>query len=170
MRDRKECGWKLDFGDEMKSKQDSKMEWKKFPVPSYQEKDDSSLDDFNLDEGRKITDEQLTSLSVRELNKLLKSGGYNRELITKMKQRRRTLKNRGYAASCRNKRMEQKDGLETSKGKILDDIRKLQEENARIKSEIHQLQENFYRLKTQAKINNLEIPVELEETMKSIFV
>ncbi|XP_023222773.1 transcription factor MafG-like isoform X1 [Centruroides sculpturatus] len=170
MRDRREIGWKLDIGNDMKSKQDGKMDWKHLPLPSYQqEKDDSSLDGFTLDESRRITDEQLTTLSVRDLNKLLKSGGYNRDVITKMKQRRRTLKNRGYAASCRNKRMEQKDGLEMSKGKILDDIRRLQEENSKIKREIDEVQQNFRKLKAHADMNNIKIPLDLEETMKSIF-
>ena len=42
--------------------------------------------------------------------------------------RRRTLKNRGYAASCRIKRLEQKDELESEKGKEFEDLDKLQVE------------------------------------------
>lgn len=65
-----------------------------------------------------ISDDELISISVRDLNRTLKMKGLTRSEIVKMKQRRRTLKNRGYAASCRIKRIEQKDDLETKRSYV----------------------------------------------------
>ncbi|GFX93798.1 transcription factor MafAa [Trichonephila clavipes] len=62
----------------------------------------------HLDGG--LTDEQLTALSVRDLNRRLH--GFPREEITRIKQKRRTLKNRGYAQNCRTKRIALKCLLE----------------------------------------------------------
>jgi len=54
-----------------------------------------------------IKQEELILMPTRDLNKFLKSKGLSREKIKAVKQQRRTLKNRGYASSCRVKREEQ---------------------------------------------------------------
>ena len=49
---------------------------------------------------------------MKELNRILKTKGLSREEVANIKQRRRTLKNRGYAATVRVKREETKGELE----------------------------------------------------------
>ena len=66
----------------------------------------------NVESGRrvKLSNKDLIGFSVRDLNKIV--SGFPKEAITKLKQRRRTLKNRGYAQNCRYKRLNQKNNLE----------------------------------------------------------
>ncbi|EFN89772.1 Transcription factor MafA [Harpegnathos saltator] len=81
-----------------------------------------------------MNDELLMSLSVRELNKRLH--GCPREEVVRLKQKRRTLKNRGYAQNCRSKRLQQRHDLETTN-------RNLQNELQRTKVELSRLQQDL---------------------------
>ncbi|XP_015906656.1 transcription factor MafB-like [Parasteatoda tepidariorum] len=85
-----------------------------------------------------LDDDQLISLTVRELNKRLH--GFPREEVVRMKQKRRTLKNRGYAQNCRTKRLAQRHELESRN-------RLLQGEMARLRQELERAcqERDFYR-------------------------
>jgi len=109
-----------------------------------------------------ISDDELVSISVRDLNRQLKLRGLTREEIVRMKQRRRTLKNRGYAASCRIKRIEQKDELEQEKVGELSETEKLQEDNGKIRDEIEALHRKYEALQKFAHSKNLPLPADME--------
>ena len=47
---------------------------------------------------RVIADKDLIDIDIKELNKMLKERGVAKELAVRLKQRRRTLKNRNYAS------------------------------------------------------------------------
>merc|ERR1711879_810266 len=65
---------------------------------------------------RIIEDRDLMDIDIKELNKMLKERNVSKELAVRLKQRRRTLKNRNYASSCREKKDEEISGLERLKG------------------------------------------------------
>lgn len=80
-----------------------------------------------------LSDDLLMTLSVRELNKRLH--GYPREDVTRLKQKRRTLKNRGYAQNCRSKRLQQRQELELTNRSLQDELHVLQLQVARVTHE-----------------------------------
>uniref|UniRef100_A0A0N5ANZ3 Neural retina-specific leucine zipper protein n=1 Tax=Syphacia muris TaxID=451379 RepID=A0A0N5ANZ3_9BILA len=57
-----------------------------------------------------VSDEELACLSVRQLNQRLQ--GQDRQVVSALKQKRRTLKNRGYAFNCRVRRIQNQLQLE----------------------------------------------------------
>ena len=69
-------------------------------------------------------DDDLVRLPVRELNKRLQ--GLTKDEIQRLKQKRRTLKNRGYAQNCRSKRMQHKTQLERTNNTLQQQITSLQ--------------------------------------------
>ncbi|KAI9564903.1 transcription factor MafK [Daphnia magna] len=109
-----------------------------------------------------ISDDELVSISVRDLNRQLKLRGLTREEIVRMKQRRRTLKNRGYAASCRIKRIEQKDELEQEKVGELSETEKLAEDNGKIREEIEALHRKYEALQKFALQKKIPLPPEMD--------
>lgn len=89
----------------------------------------------------KIGDELLTSLTVRELNKRLH--GCPREEVVRLKQKRRTLKNRGYAQNCRSKRLQQRQDLERTNRQLHIDLNRIKMELHRVCQERDQLKQRL---------------------------
>uniref|UniRef100_A0A8D9F6X0 Transcription factor MafG n=1 Tax=Cacopsylla melanoneura TaxID=428564 RepID=A0A8D9F6X0_9HEMI len=111
-----------------------------------------------------ISDDDLVTISVRDLNRSLKMRGLSREDIIKMKQRRRTLKNRGYAASCRIKRIEQKDELETEKSQEYHDMELMEQDCNLMREEVHAYSLKCEALMKFAAKHKIHIPPELAVT------
>lgn len=87
----------------------------------------------NDDEDINLTDEVLVSLPVKDLNSVLR--GFSDDEVYRIKQRRRTLKNRGYAQNSRTKRVRQKEDLEVERQQLREDLEQLSRENDNLKRE-----------------------------------
>ncbi|XP_014479698.1 PREDICTED: transcription factor Maf isoform X1 [Dinoponera quadriceps] len=94
-----------------------------------------------------MNDELLMSLSVRELNKRLH--GCPREEVVRLKQKRRTLKNRGYAQNCRSKRLQQRHDLETTNRNLQNELQRTKLELSRLQQECDLYKQRYEMLRTQ---------------------
>ncbi|XP_023333985.1 transcription factor MafK [Eurytemora carolleeae] len=106
---------------------------------------------------RVISDEDLINIEIKELNKKIKDQGVSRELAIRLKQRRRTLKNRNYATSCREKKDAEISTLESERNHELDELRDLEQENQRIRERVETMQRQYSRIIDFARENNLDV-------------
>jgi len=111
----------------------------------------------DLEASRVIADQDLINIDIKELNKMLKERGISKELAVRLKQRRRTLKNRNYASSCREKKDEEILGLERLKGQEVDEVSRMEEENRRIRTEIEEMEKKYNRIAEFARDKNLNV-------------
>lgn len=89
------------------------------------------------------SDQELVMQSTKALNKMIKKRGISKERAKQIKQERRTLKNRGYAANCRVKRENEEKKLERENENLRRDICRMKMEADRKRNEQKDLSREF---------------------------
>ena len=111
--------------------------------------DSSGDEEDNIDGQLSMSDENLLRLSVRDLNKMLHGLPKNKQQV--LKQKRRTLKNRGYAQNCRSKRTVARQDLEVTNNTLHKSMQDLVTELSNTKKERDLLKELLYKEKMDKK-------------------
>jgi len=111
-----------------------------------------------------LSDQELVTLSTKELNRMLKKKGITKERAKEIKRERRTLKNRGYAANCRVKREDEEKTLEQENERLCRlithhrmHVEKTKKETELMKQRFAKGQEELRILKEQEEIYRLKV-------------
>merc|ERR1711928_106530 len=100
-----------------------------------------------------MTDEELVLIPTKDLNKVVKESGLTKEDVRKIKEKRRTLKNRGYAASCRVKRDCEEESLKAELNCLERDVLELGRRCGEQKKEIEREEWVYDFRRSWAEIN-----------------
>ncbi|KAK8768615.1 hypothetical protein V5799_014922 [Amblyomma americanum] len=100
-------------------------------------------DPFAICHALGLTRSDLVDMSVRQLNSRMRSAGLNGQDTRAIKHLRRMLKNRGYAAICRTRRVVQRGHLEEQKEVLHERIEALKAENAELAAEVARIQRDY---------------------------
>lgn len=102
-------------------------------IASHFDNQPIDLGDVNI---KGLTEEQLVSLSARDLNRICRD--LPDDVIKQLKKRRRTLKNRGYAYNSRVRRVSQKNTLEKERDELKLQVAQLNERCRSLQEEKNQ--------------------------------
>ena len=107
------------------------------------------LDDTTMDDDIDIAEDHLLKFSVRDLNKILHGMPKHKQKM--LKQKRRTLKNRGYAQNCRSKRMVARQDLEVTNSTLHQNMQNLMNELTNTKKQCEILKELLHKEQQEKK-------------------
>lgn len=91
-----------------------------------------------------ISDDDLRNLPVKKLNQKLRD--LPKIEAVKMRKRRRSLKNRGYALNCRNKRVNENEELQITNTKLLREVEKIKDELSKAIKERDTYKQKYERI------------------------
>ena len=130
---------------------------------SVESNNNEDLPPINIRGDIGLSDQELVMQCTKALNKLIKKKGISKERARQIKQERRTLKNRGYAANCRVKREKEEKHLEVANDdlrkeiyakrvraqEIRQDAQNMKDEMRRVLRELEQMEEEELMIKRQ---------------------
>lgn len=93
-----------------------------------------------------ITDDDLRNLPVKELNQKMRD--LPKHAALKLRKRRRSLKNRGYALNCRNKRVNENIELEATNQRLLTEVAEIKDELSKTIKERDMFKKKYERINT----------------------
>jgi len=116
--------------------------------------------DDDLTKQLSISDDDLLQLSTRDLNRRIRLMPADEQ--RKLKNRRRTLKNRGYAQTCRTRRVGQRSELEADNDRLAAENEQLAKRNTILTAEVDRLR------RVKAEPNTDEYLAEIEQLRASV--